>query len=188
MQMSHGLAIILLLVYITSRIFVHNPPGEGNGMEPAPGAPPEIHAEEDRLRNERPKVASGFCILLLVSTIVVLAFTGGDARQVDRTCASRWEHPSRVVWLDSAADCVVQRGWRGRVSVLHSCDTRAASYTCEGACHRPQCAVHDLLDAFLGAAWLVDKQTLDSSLWYAQTYHNKVKIFSDDAMLSPEPL
>ncbi len=75
MQMSHGLAIILLLVYITSRIFVHNPPGEGNGMEPAPGAPPEIHAEEDRLRNERPKVASGFCILLLVSTIVVLAFT-----------------------------------------------------------------------------------------------------------------
>ena len=46
LQMSHGLAVILLLVYITSRIFLHNPPGEGNSLQPAPGAPVEIHEEE----------------------------------------------------------------------------------------------------------------------------------------------
>jgi len=75
LQMSHGLAVILLLVYITSRIFLHNPPGDGNALEPAPGAPPEIHLEEARLLEERPKVTSGFCLLLLLATIAVLAVT-----------------------------------------------------------------------------------------------------------------
>ncbi len=75
LQMSHGLAVILLLVYIMSRIFLHNPPGDGNALEPAPGAPPEIHLEEARLLEERPKVTSGFCLLLLLATIAVLAVT-----------------------------------------------------------------------------------------------------------------
>ncbi len=75
LQMSHGLAVILLLVYIMSRIFLHNPPGDGNALQPAPGAPVEIHLEEARLLEERPKVTSGFCLLLLLATIAVLAVT-----------------------------------------------------------------------------------------------------------------
>lgn len=75
LKMSHGLAVILLVVYVTSRIFLHNPPGEGNAMRPSPDAPREIHAEEARLLEERPKVSSGFCILLLLCTIAVLAVT-----------------------------------------------------------------------------------------------------------------
>lgn len=75
LQMSHGLAIILLLVYVTSRIFLHNPPGEGNGTSPGPVTPPEILVEEARLLKERPKVASGFCIFLLLTTFVLLGIT-----------------------------------------------------------------------------------------------------------------
>ncbi|KLO10218.1 hypothetical protein SCHPADRAFT_832869 [Schizopora paradoxa] len=75
LKMSHGLAIILLLVYITSRIFLHNPPGKRDGSTPATGAPPEILIEEARLLNDRPKASSGFCILLLIITIALLGIT-----------------------------------------------------------------------------------------------------------------
>lgn len=75
LKMSHGLAVILLVVYVTSRIFLHNPPGDSNALRPAPDAHPEILDEEARLLKERPEISAGFCILLLLATIVVLAVT-----------------------------------------------------------------------------------------------------------------
>jgi len=75
LQMSHGLAVILLMVYIASRVFLHNPPGEGNALTPGPNAPQEIHDEEYRLLHEKPLLSSGFCLVVLAATLAILAVT-----------------------------------------------------------------------------------------------------------------
>lgn len=75
LQMSHGLAIILLLVYVMSRIFLHDPPGEGNAFIPTPNAPKEIHEKEHELLHGNPEVSSWFCVGFLLATIAVMAVT-----------------------------------------------------------------------------------------------------------------
>ncbi|KAH8109088.1 hypothetical protein DFH11DRAFT_1515975 [Phellopilus nigrolimitatus] len=75
LQMSRGIAVMLLLVYIASRIFLHNPPGDGNAFRPMSSAPTEVHREEEHLAQEEPKVKVWFCVLMLLATIAVMATT-----------------------------------------------------------------------------------------------------------------
>lgn len=96
LKMSRGLALILLSVYvhltiaifqrtklspradcryIASRIFLHNPPGEGNAFLPGPDAPLEVKMYEERLAQEEPEVNPWFCIGMLMFTVGVMAIT-----------------------------------------------------------------------------------------------------------------
>ena len=75
LSMSRGLAVVLLIVYIASRIFLHNPPGEGNAGTVAPNAPLEQKQEEHELRTIEPEVNPWSCIILLVVTIALMAVT-----------------------------------------------------------------------------------------------------------------
>ncbi|KAL5522048.1 hypothetical protein ACEPAF_1904 [Sanghuangporus sanghuang] len=75
LKMSHGLAVILLTVYVASRVFLHNPPGEGNAFRPPAGAPKEVHNEEHHLEQKEPEVNSWFCAIFLIATIAVMAVT-----------------------------------------------------------------------------------------------------------------
>ena len=59
--------------YISSRIFLHNPPGEVQGTDH--NAPLEILHEEMHLEQEEAYVNPWFCSIVLVITIAVTAIT-----------------------------------------------------------------------------------------------------------------
>ena len=75
LRMSRGLAIILLIVYVGSRIFLHNPPGEGNAGTVAPNAPLEQKLEEINLRIVQPETHPLVCTILLFITIALMSVT-----------------------------------------------------------------------------------------------------------------
>lgn len=75
LRMSRGLAVILLIIYVASRIFLHNPPGEGNALSVRPDAPAAHKEEEELLREENPEVNVWVCMVLLLVTIALMAAT-----------------------------------------------------------------------------------------------------------------
>ncbi len=79
--MSRGLAIILLLVYICSRIFLHNPPGANNAMRLHPNATKEMEEREEELAKKEPEVSQWVCIIMLIITIGLMAATAEWVRR-----------------------------------------------------------------------------------------------------------
>ncbi|KAJ7638518.1 hypothetical protein FB45DRAFT_903110 [Roridomyces roridus] len=77
LKMSRGLAVILLTVYICSRIFLHNPPGEAKGTNLAEHklAPEEFKARALELQNADPQLNQWVCIGMLAVTIGIMATT-----------------------------------------------------------------------------------------------------------------
>jgi Ca2+:H+ antiporter len=75
LQMSRGLAIILLTVYICSRIYLHNPPGDNNAATIQPNAPMAARNEEENLDTEDPELNQWVCIVMLIITIALMAAT-----------------------------------------------------------------------------------------------------------------
>ncbi|KAI9059435.1 hypothetical protein FKP32DRAFT_1579866 [Trametes sanguinea] len=75
LRMSRGIAIMLLTVYIASRIYLHNPPGENNALTVPHDAPAELHHEEKHLLEEEPLVNPWACMLLLAITVALMAPT-----------------------------------------------------------------------------------------------------------------
>ncbi|KDQ57906.1 hypothetical protein JAAARDRAFT_34718 [Jaapia argillacea MUCL 33604] len=75
LKMSRGMAIILLVVYIGSRIYLHNPPGDHNALLPHPNAPEDILHQEQELEEGDPEVNPWACIAMLVVTIGIMAAT-----------------------------------------------------------------------------------------------------------------
>ncbi|KAG8960678.1 hypothetical protein FRC03_006265 [Tulasnella sp. 419] len=75
LQISRGLAIMLLIVYIGSRIYLHNPPGDGNAFTVPAAAPQSEKKEEQRTEQEAPKVNPWACIVFLVVTVGIMAAT-----------------------------------------------------------------------------------------------------------------
>ncbi|KAG8931459.1 hypothetical protein FRC02_002688 [Tulasnella sp. 418] len=75
LQISRGLAIMLLIVYIGSRIYLHNPPGDGNAFTVPAAAPQREKKEEQRTEQEAPKVNPWACIVFLVVTVGIMAAT-----------------------------------------------------------------------------------------------------------------
>ncbi|KAG1715963.1 hypothetical protein ID866_1187 [Astraeus odoratus] len=75
LPMSRGIAVILLLVYVGSRIYYHNPPGEGHNMTNHPAAPEELRHEERKLANTEPEVNQWVCLVFLVINVGLMAAT-----------------------------------------------------------------------------------------------------------------
>jgi len=75
LQISRGLAVILLLVYICSRIFLHNPPGEDNALRLHPQAPVALKHEEDHYIAADPEVNQWVCIAMIIVSIGIMAAT-----------------------------------------------------------------------------------------------------------------
>lgn len=73
LMISIAISVVLLSVYISSRIFLHNPPGEVQGTDH--NAPLEILHEEMHLEQEEAYVNPWFCSIVLVITIAVTAIT-----------------------------------------------------------------------------------------------------------------
>ncbi|VDB90211.1 unnamed protein product [Peniophora sp. CBMAI 1063] len=75
LQMARGTAIILLVVYVCSRIYLHNPPGEGNALKVAPDAPIEQRIKEEELEEAVPEVNVYACVILLAVSVTLMAVT-----------------------------------------------------------------------------------------------------------------
>ncbi|GLB33484.1 putative Ca(2) cation antiporter (CaCA) (TC 2.A.19) family protein [Lyophyllum shimeji] len=72
---SRGLAIILLILYICSRIFLHNPPGEENDFRLHAEAPAAMREEEKDLIAATPKANQWVLIVVLLISIGIMAAT-----------------------------------------------------------------------------------------------------------------
>ncbi|KAJ7873296.1 hypothetical protein B0H14DRAFT_2720106 [Mycena olivaceomarginata] len=79
LQMSRGLAVILLTVYICSRIFLHNPPGENFELSQHKLAPEALKERAIEIQNAEPEVNQWVCIgmLILVDSIEFVRESGG---------------------------------------------------------------------------------------------------------------
>ncbi|KAI0367923.1 hypothetical protein BV20DRAFT_999784 [Pilatotrama ljubarskyi] len=75
LKMSRGIALMLLTVYIASRIYMHNPPGENNALTVPHDAPAPIQHEEKELLEEEPLVNPWACMILLAVTVALMAVT-----------------------------------------------------------------------------------------------------------------
>ncbi|KAF5387895.1 hypothetical protein D9615_000101 [Tricholomella constricta] len=73
--MSRGSAIILLVVYICSRIFLHNPPGDGNDIRLDSAAPAAMKEEEKELVVKEPKANQYVLVVVLIISIGIMAAT-----------------------------------------------------------------------------------------------------------------
>ncbi|KAF9008797.1 hypothetical protein BDQ17DRAFT_1236822 [Cyathus striatus] len=75
LRMSRGIAILLLLLYICSRVYLHNPPGDDNALRPATNAPRELTHEEAQLEAEDPELNQYVCVVMIIITVSIMAVT-----------------------------------------------------------------------------------------------------------------
>jgi len=75
LRISRGFAVILLVIYVCSRFYLHDPPGEDNAFMPHPDIPQEALEKERELESAEPEVNPWACIILLTITVTLMAFT-----------------------------------------------------------------------------------------------------------------
>ncbi|KAG9090298.1 hypothetical protein FS749_000660 [Ceratobasidium sp. UAMH 11750] len=75
LKFSRGLAILLLIAYVGSRIYLHNPPGDDNALTLDPHAPEAEKRQEHELQHEEPEINPWFGFTLLAITVALIAIT-----------------------------------------------------------------------------------------------------------------
>jgi len=75
LKISRGMSILLLAVYVCSRFFIHNPMGHEHGLHEHKDAPEELKKRIAQMAEEEPKMNVWVCIISLVVTVGLLAFT-----------------------------------------------------------------------------------------------------------------
>ncbi|KIJ33173.1 hypothetical protein M422DRAFT_35554 [Sphaerobolus stellatus SS14] len=75
LRISRGMSILLLIVYVCSRFFLYNPPGDGNSLALPPDAPEELRRIEHELAHEEPKINPWVGWLLLAVTVAITGVT-----------------------------------------------------------------------------------------------------------------
>ncbi|KZP13047.1 hypothetical protein FIBSPDRAFT_835491 [Athelia psychrophila] len=73
--MSRGISVILLIVYVGSRIFLADPPGENNAFTVHPDAPEAFKEEEKHLEEEEALTGPWTCIIMLLIAVGIMAYT-----------------------------------------------------------------------------------------------------------------
>jgi Ca2+:H+ antiporter len=62
----------MLIVYIASRIYLIDPPGDDNALELDHTAPEAARHHEEKLKKEQPKLSPGFCAFLTLVLVVLI--------------------------------------------------------------------------------------------------------------------
>ncbi|KAJ3897498.1 hypothetical protein F5879DRAFT_17235 [Lentinula edodes] len=125
LMISHGSAVILLVVYAYSRVFLYNPPGDGNAFRPLPDAPTAFLEEERALLNEEPEVNQWVCIVFLLATIAIMAPTAEwlvDGVEIVRSSSEIQEEWFGLILLplsSFAADAILALGYFIRTTVQY---------------------------------------------------------------------
>ncbi|KAI0065181.1 hypothetical protein BV25DRAFT_1906270 [Artomyces pyxidatus] len=75
LHMGHGFAVVLLFVYVCSRFYIHDPPGEDNAFRLAADASSEEVRIAKALEEQEPELNPWACVLLLIVTVAVMGVT-----------------------------------------------------------------------------------------------------------------
>ncbi|KDQ21776.1 hypothetical protein BOTBODRAFT_26200 [Botryobasidium botryosum FD-172 SS1] len=75
LHISRACAIMLLIVYIASRFYLHNPPGEDADEKRMADAPEALRRAEEETLEEKPELRPLVCVILLLITVPLTAFT-----------------------------------------------------------------------------------------------------------------
>ncbi|KAN0135210.1 H+/Ca2+ exchanger Vxc1-like protein [Lactarius tabidus] len=73
--MSRGFSVILLVIYIGSRFYLHDPPGKNNAFTSHPDISPELLRREKELEEAEPDVNPWACVILLVTCVALAGVT-----------------------------------------------------------------------------------------------------------------
>ncbi|CAE6447775.1 hypothetical protein ACGC1H_003355 [Rhizoctonia solani] len=113
LKFSRGLSVLLLVAYIGSRIYLHNPPGENNALDLHPNAPEIEKRKEAEIEQEQPEIGPWFGIVLLIVTVALIAVTAewlvSSIEKVrDRgTISSEWFGLILLPFLSYSADGLI---------------------------------------------------------------------------------
>ncbi|KIO20935.1 hypothetical protein M407DRAFT_15889 [Tulasnella calospora MUT 4182] len=75
LKFSRGLSILLLIVYVCSRIYLHNPPGDGNALTLPPNATRAEVKQEKEKEEHDPEVNPWAAVVMIVITVGIMAAT-----------------------------------------------------------------------------------------------------------------
>jgi len=75
LRLSRGMAIILLIIYIASRMYLHNPPGDENPLSVRADVHPALKEKETRMGLEEPKMNPWVCLILFLIVVPLTAVT-----------------------------------------------------------------------------------------------------------------
>lgn len=75
LKVSRGMAIVLIVVYVCSRFFIHNPGGKQHGLHEREDAPEELKQVVAKMAEEEPEMNIWVCVFTLVITVGLLAVT-----------------------------------------------------------------------------------------------------------------
>ncbi|KAH9170193.1 hypothetical protein EDB89DRAFT_1979226 [Lactarius sanguifluus] len=75
LRISRGFAVILLVIYVGSRFYLHDPPGANNALTHHPDIPEEVLIRERELEEAEPDVNPWACLILLAITVALMGVT-----------------------------------------------------------------------------------------------------------------
>ncbi|KAF8674549.1 hypothetical protein RHS04_07205 [Rhizoctonia solani] len=113
LKFSRGLAILLLIAYIGSRIYLHNPPGENNALDLHPNAPEIEKRMEAEVEREQPEIGPWFGIVFLAIVVALIAITAEwlvksiEEVRDKQTISSEWFGLILLPLLSFAADGLI---------------------------------------------------------------------------------
>ncbi|KAF7978300.1 hypothetical protein HWV62_895 [Athelia sp. TMB] len=73
--MSRGISVIMLIVYVCSRIFLADPPGDNNAFMVHPDAPEGFKLAEKELEEEEAESGPWVCIIMMLVAVGIMAYT-----------------------------------------------------------------------------------------------------------------
>ncbi|KAH9020320.1 hypothetical protein EDB85DRAFT_2153176 [Lactarius pseudohatsudake] len=75
LRISRGFAVILLVIYVGSRFYLHDSPGANNAFTLRPHIPEEVLRREKELEEAEPEVNPWACLILLAITVALMGVT-----------------------------------------------------------------------------------------------------------------
>ncbi|KAJ7047689.1 hypothetical protein C8F04DRAFT_935863 [Mycena alexandri] len=125
LKVSRGLALILLIVYICSRVFLHNPPGPDNQLHEHKDAPAEFKETVGKMAEKNPEVNPWACLILLFFTVALIAVTAEFL--VESIEPMRERHQIKEEWfglvllpfVSFSAECIMSLVYYVHVHLKH---------------------------------------------------------------------
>ncbi|KXN87954.1 Vacuolar calcium ion transporter [Leucoagaricus sp. SymC.cos] len=115
LRFSRGMAIIMLIMYICSRIYLHDPPGDDNALQPHAELPDAIREHEEKLASEDPEVNQWICIVVIVIAVAFMAVTAEFVCRKPTTAFFSLTH----VWFGLILLPIISFAADGAIAVLY---------------------------------------------------------------------
>ncbi|KAH7099620.1 hypothetical protein BKA62DRAFT_709542 [Auriculariales sp. MPI-PUGE-AT-0066] len=120
LRMSHGISVMLLLCYVASRIYLHNPPGEGNALQMNANASEAIREKAKKKEMRDPKVGPWFGFISILITVALMTITAEwlvgsiEPVQLGSGLSQEWFGLVILPFVSWAADGLITLGYFAR--------------------------------------------------------------------------